>query len=282
VLKVGAGPFVDGLRSTGPLTVLVALVVTAGTTWCCAVRWSLLAERLDVPVAVGAAYRACYRAQLLNSVLPGGVLGDVHRGVRHGRDNGALGRGVRSVAWDRVSGQVVQGTLTVVAALLLPASVTTVVLGAAAVAAALVVAAFALPGRAGRALRREVRRVPAASSVWPRVVALSALAATGHVVVFVVAARAAGVDASLTELVPIGFVVMTAAAVPLNVAGWGPREGAAAWVFAAAGLGTAAGVEVAVTYGVVALVATLPGVLVLRTRQPAAPDHRELVEAARG
>ena len=51
---------------------------------------------------------------------------------------------------------------------------------------------------------------------------------------------------------------------PLSVAGWGPREGAAAWVFGAAGLGVAAGVEVAVVYGVMSLVATLPGLLALR------------------
>ena len=49
------------------------------------------------------------------------------------------------------------------------------------------------------------------------------------------------------------------AAIPFNLAGWGLREGAAAWAFAAAGLGAATGATVAVTYGVLALVATLPG-----------------------
>ena len=47
--------------------------------------------------------------------------------------------------------------------------------------------------------------------------------------------------------------------IPLNVAGWGPREGVAAWAFAAAGLGAAQGVSTAVVYGVMALVASLPG-----------------------
>jgi bacteriorhodopsin len=53
------------------------------------------------------------------------------------------------------------------------------------------------------------------------------------------------------------------AAIPFNLAGWGPREGAAAWAFSAAGLGAATGATVAVTYGVLALVATLPGAVFL-------------------
>ena len=48
-----------------------------------------------------------------------------------------------------------------------------------------------------------------------------------------------------------------------SIAGWGPREGVTAWVFAAAGLGASAGAATAVTYGVMVLAASLPGALVL-------------------
>jgi hypothetical protein len=67
---------------------------------------------------------------------------------------------------------------------------------------------------------------------------------------------------------PIALVVLVVASVPLNVAGWGPREGAAAWAFAAAGLGAATGASVAVAYGVLALLATLPGAALLAVRRP--------------
>ena len=50
------------------------------------------------------------------------------------------------------------------------------------------------------------------------------------------------------------FVVLVAAALPTNIAGWGPREGAAAWVFALVGLGAATGTSVATAYGVLALI----------------------------
>lgn len=261
---LGAEPFLYGLGHTEPLALLAAVVVTAGTTWCCARRWSLLAERLDVAVPAGSAYAACYRAQLLNATLPGGVVGDVHRGVRHGRDSGAMARGLRSVLWDRVTGQVVQVALVVLALPLLPGPLRpwavglAVLLGAGLVAAAVV-------------FRTEVRTVLGGPRVGARVVALSVLAALGHVLVFVVAARTAGVTAPAAELVPLALGVLLASAVPLNVAGWGPREGAAAWVFGAAGLGAGVGLQVAVVYGVMSLVATLPGALVLVGRRLPAP-----------
>jgi uncharacterized membrane protein YhiD involved in acid resistance len=47
--------------------------------------------------------------------------------------------------------------------------------------------------------------------------------------------------------------------IPLSIGGWGLREGAAAWAFAAAGLGAAAGITVATLYAVLMLAAVAPG-----------------------
>ena len=252
---VGTEPFVAGLRAVGPGSIGVALLVVAGTTVCSAQRWRLVARGYGVEVSLRAAAAACYRSQFLNSVLPGGVLGDVHRGLTH--------RAVRSVLWERLLGQAVAvafALLVVLVAWPAASAPSTAVLAAMAVGGIVLVAALVVVLADRGVLEPEV---------VPPVLALSALAAAGHAVVFVVAARAVGVDAASTTLVPIALVVLVAAAVPLNVAGWGPREGAAAWAFAAAGLGAAAGASVAVAYGVLALLATLPGAVLLAVRRSA-------------
>ena len=46
---------------------------------------------------------------------------------------------------------------------------------------------------------------------------------------------------------------------PTNIAGWGPREGVAAWAFGVAGPGAGLGVATAVVFGVMVLVASLRG-----------------------
>jgi glycosyltransferase 2 family protein len=68
-----------------------------------------------------------------------------------------------------------------------------------------------------------------------------------------------------------------------SVGGWGPREGAAAWAFGAAGLGAEQGITTAVVYGVMVLVACLPGAAVLvvswaRRSFPAGPPEPPLAE----
>lgn len=50
---------------------------------------------------------------------------------------------------------------------------------------------------------------------------------------------------------------------PVNIGGWGPREAASTLAFGAAGLGAAQGLATAVVYGVLTLVSSLPGVVVL-------------------
>jgi glycosyltransferase 2 family protein len=133
--------------------------------------------------------------------------------------------------------------------------------------------------RAGSGLRRtidDVRDGLLARSAWPGVMLLSTAALAGHVTLFVVAARAAGSTAPVTQLVPLVLLALLAMGLPLNVGGWGPREGVAALVFGAAGLGAALGLTTSVVYGVLALVASLPGagVLLLRAR---APQRQEAV-----
>ena len=110
----------------------------------------------------------------------------------------------------------------------------------------------------------------AASSGKSPLTAASTVAVAGHTVAFLVAARTVGSTASLGELLPLALLVLLAMGIPTNVAGWGPREGAAAWAFGAAGLGASQGVATAVVYGVMVFVASLPGALVLLARQPGA------------
>jgi hypothetical protein len=128
--------------------------------------------------------------------------------------------------------------------------------------------ARALPG-VGSWLRARTRRVvPAdlgllARPGWTVVVLASVVAVAGHVAVFLIAARTAGSTASTVRLLPLALLVLLAAGVPTNLAGWGPREGMAAWVFHSAGLSAAQGVATAVLYGVLVFAASLPGAIVL-------------------
>jgi hypothetical protein len=116
--------------------------------------------------------------------------------------------------------------------------------------------------RLGNAIAADVRAGLLRRKAWPAIVVTSAVVFAGHAVTFVVAARTAGVDAPVVRLLPLAMIAILAMVLP-SIAGWGPREGATAWVFAAAGLGAQQGVATAVVFGVMVLAASLPGALVL-------------------
>jgi uncharacterized membrane protein YbhN (UPF0104 family) len=281
IWTVGAGPFLDGLRAVDGWALAAASGLAVLTTACCAWRWRIVARGLGVDLPLGTAVAAYYRSLFLNVTLPGGVVGDVHRGWSHGRDTSDVGRGLRAVAWERTAGQLVQVVLTVTALLVLPSPVHAVMplaaLALLAVGACVALAARASPAAGGsrwarlrRAAARDLHDALLARRAWPAIALASALVVAGHAATFLIAARTAGVTAPLSQMLPLALLVMQAAALP-GVAGWGPREGATAWAFAAAGMGASLGVATAVAYGVMVLVASLPGAAVLLAAELRAP-----------
>jgi uncharacterized membrane protein YbhN (UPF0104 family) len=177
--ELGAAPFEAGLRAVTWPGVAAAVALTALTTLCSAWRWRVVARAIGTDIGLSRATGAYYRSLFLNSVLPGGILGDVNRAVTQGRRAGDVALGLRAVGWERLSGQVVQAVVTVVVLLALPSPVRPALpfvlagIAAVAVAAALVVTAGARLGRSRSA--RSARLAPACwpgargrGSPWPR------------------------------------------------------------------------------------------------------------------
>jgi uncharacterized membrane protein YbhN (UPF0104 family) len=273
IWRLGTGPFVSGLEEVDGRALLAAAGIGLVTTVCGAWRWTIVARGLGLRLSLPAAVAAYYRALFLNLTLPGGVAGDVHRGVRHGRDVHDVGRALRAVVWERAAGQVVQVGLTISVLLVLPSpvrsSIPFVAVAVVAVAVALVLAGRRRlePGRSRWARVRsavvaDIRNGVLRRRALPAVVLASTVAVLGYALLFLVAARTAGVAAPISRLLPLALLAVLAMVLP-SVAGWGPREGATAWVFSAAGLGADRGAATAVAYGVLVLAAFLPGAIVL-------------------
>lgn len=289
--RLGTGALLDGLGRIDGATVLAALGIGLATTVFSAWRWALVARGLRIRLPFAAAVADYYRALFLNAALPGGVLGDVHRAVRHGRSAGDLGRGVRAVVLERAAGQLALTAVGVAVLLTMPSPVLgearriappagLALLGALAVTLALRM--NRTPARRGRALRAALGAARAgllSRRTLPGVALSSVVVLAGHLVMFVLAARVAGSAASVAQLTPLAVLALLAMGLPLNVGGWGPREGVTAWAFGAAGLGAGTGLGTAVVYGVLSLVASLPGAVVLVARRHAVRYARSSAES---
>lgn len=279
--------------------VALGLVVSLGQVLVSAWRWRFTASRLGVGLPMGTAVAEYYLATFLNQLLPGGVLGDVSRAWRHARtarvdaDGSADGglRSIHAVVLERASGQVVMVAVAASAAVILLAPRTGWTLPrhplgetSLAVTAAVVTAGVAVVVAMAWLLVRQVVHVPAfgrfleharralLGSALPVQLALSLVIVGSYVVVFVVAARAVGVSTPWNVLAPLIPPLLVTMLVPVSVAGWGVREGAAALLWGAVGLTATEGVAVSVAYGLLVLVSSLPGAVVVLLTLRSEPD----------
>ena len=194
---------------------------------------------------------------------------------------------------ERASGQLSLGLVTVIALACAPVlqqgvarawvdAMTPALAFGLAIGSVLVIAALCALGIAQQVWRRaapaarlrrfigHVRDNLFASRVGFAQFASSMLVVATYIGVFLLCARAIGVDRPLPELWVLVPPVLMAMAIPLSVAGWGLREGAAALVWILAGLSASEGVAISLVYGAIVMLSSLPGaaVLIKRTRVP--------------
>lgn len=246
-----------------PLLALTVLQVVA-SAW----RWRFTAARLGLALPLATAIREYYLATFANQVLPGGVLGDVGRAGRHAMASGEPGPAARAVVLERASGQVAAAIIAVTALVLgapaLPSGMTGIALMAIAIIGVLTaVAALRARHQPTGMLAtfwRDTKRTLLSRGAWlPQLTASLAIAAS-YVGVYALAGVALDTPGMAIWL-PLVPLVLLAMLVPVSVAGWGIRESIAAALWAAAGLNPADGTALAIAYGALVLISSLPGLV---------------------
>jgi len=292
--RLDIGALADEFADIQALWVLAALALTVPQVVLSAWRWRLTARQIGLSLPLAAAIREYYLATFLNQILPGGVLGDATRAWRHAQIETDPGDAWHAVVIERASGQLSLGLITLIALAWsspLRTGLGTVVDKLAVGGSVAALVAFILFAIAALCVRGRLRNTAAGSrarrfightrdnllssriGLWQFVSSL--LVVASYVGVFLLSARAIGVDRSLADLWALAPLVLLAMAIPLSIAGWGLREGAAALVWMLAGLPASEGVAVSLTYGAIVLLSSLPGaaVLIMRRRVRSYPDR---------
>jgi len=235
-------------------------------------RWRLTAAQLGIRIDRATALREYYLSQVVNQVLPGGVLGDAGRAIR-ARAQAGLMVSSQAVVFERIAGQ-----LALLAVLLAAFLATLAVPGgttwpAMATATAWIVAAgvglvalagwflarIGSPVRAVPRVARDFARAFAAPAVRWRQLSLSLGTAGCNVAAFAFCGAAVGAGLPIATALVLVPLILFAMVIPISVSGWGLREGAAAAVFPLAGATAAEGLAASVAFGLIFLAASLPG-----------------------
>jgi hypothetical protein len=277
IRSIDSGELWQELARFSPYVLVPALALTVFQVALSAWRWRYTVERLGLPLAYGVAVREYYLATFLNQVLPGGVLGDVNRAWRHGSGAGERLSAVHGVAIERLSGQLVLALVVVISGIWLLGSGRVaagqwnggLLLGAGVIGVFLALWLALKTGLAAylQRLRRDLYESLLNRTVLPVQIGSSLLVLASYLGVFLCLAWGAGYIESTESaaiIVSLGSILLLSMVVPLTVAGWGIREGAAALLWPMAGLPAEQGVALSVGYGALVLVSSLPGAAFFR------------------
>lgn len=268
------------LLGVNPWWLVAALAALTLHTVLAAVRWRLTAHALGLSLGRGHALREYYLAQLVNSTVPGGVIGDAGRAVRS-REQAGLTIAAQAVVLERFAGQaalLATMTIAVTVTTLVPVGlewpgwmlglVVTITLISLAVVGSLLAARW-LPGRVGPRVAELSRTATVAlvgRRVWLPQLALSAGTTACILLAFWASAAAVGLNLSIGAVVTLVPLILLTMLVPITISGWGLREGAAAALLPLAGATASASLASSVVFGLVGLAAVLPGLAFVWTR----------------
>ncbi|SEK39809.1 Uncharacterized membrane protein YbhN, UPF0104 family [Roseovarius nanhaiticus] len=272
------------LAGADPLWLCAALAALTLQTALSALRWRLTAAQLGIRLGLGAALREYYLGQALNLSLPGGVVGDAGRAVRARQQAGLLASG-QAVVFERLAGQaglfvITAGAFAVTLAApgglewparLIPPVAIFILIG---LCLPLVLYVLTqVPGRIGAGARSVwhgmQRAVLARGVILPQTL-LSLGTALSNLAAFAFCALAVGHGLPLAAVLAFVPLILLTMLIPLTISGWGLREGAAAALFPLAGGAASGGLAASVAFGLMMIVAALPGLIFVVGRRRAA------------
>lgn len=262
---------------------VLALLFQLASTLTAAIRWSMVMTGLDFHEAVRFYIRSYFKGSFFNQALPGSIGGDAVKMLEISRRGYPKSDSFFGIAIDRLLGIVglflLNLTATLLAPGLFPAWLTQLII-------ALSVAGltgftvllllrqtlqpsrlpgsrmlFGLSGRLKRLLRR---KRTAGGQLF-----LSVAVHVFSVLAIFFLARAVGLSYSPLLFMVAVPPVLLLTILPISLAGWGVREGAMVGIFLLVGAAKASILSVSILYGLLLIVASLPGLLFwLRSPDP--------------
>ncbi|WP_165225457.1 lysylphosphatidylglycerol synthase transmembrane domain-containing protein [Affinirhizobium pseudoryzae] len=282
IAHIDRGPLLKALSDVSLVEIAIGLLIVQAQIILSALRWRFTAQRLGQDMPLGWAVREYYIATALNQTLPGGVAGDALRAYRS-RTSAPSGirLAAKSVIIERLSGQMAFFVVCACGLFFWPGLLASVfpvgLLPVALLSAAALIVILVLAWKKLAPLRDDLAQVFVRDGAWKRQAGLSLSAVGSYILLFWFAAHATGGTLPLSGLVTVVPLCLLSMLIPTGFGGWGTREAAAAALWPLIGLASAQGVAASVTYGALALIGALPGLLLLLVshRTAAKEAHRE-------
>ena len=238
-----------------------------------AYRWKYISKYTNLNISFINSIKFYYISTFMNNILPGGIMGDIFR-IYHHVDNKKeifrIGRSFQSVVYERLSGQLMLLSFFILS-LGLYFIIHQKYIAFAYLFLPLIVAFYFLKYIFNNKLRKYIRSKHYGNNfltvftgeVFWRHTVLSFFVVMSYIFIYIISAVSLGVSIDYFSFLVFTPIILFSMTLPVSIGGWGVREFAALLISFLLGLSASLSISVAIMYGILNLICSLPGLYFL-------------------
>ncbi len=235
-----------------------------------AYRWMYISKHTDLNITLKDSIKFYYISSFMNNILPGGIIGDIYRVYYHAENKKEvlkLGKSFQSVIFERLSGQIM-----LIAFFIFSLSIYFIlnekylaffyVLLPLLAVFYLIKYLFKLKLNSyliSKSYGKNFFKVFTGEVFWRHTI-LSFFVVASYILIYIISAKSLGISIDYFAFLVFSPLILLSMTLPVSIGGWGVREFTALLISFLLGLSASASISVAIMYGVLNLICSLPGV----------------------
>ncbi len=234
-----------------------------------AYRWMYISKHTELNIGFNDSIRFYYISSFMNNILPGGIVGDIFRVYYHADNKKEIlkiGKSFQSVIFERLSGQIMlflffifslslyfilNEKYTAFLFLLIPSLTIYYFIKN---IFKLKINNYLLKKTFGQ----NFLKVFTGEIFWRHTI-LSFFVVTSYILIYIISAKSLGISIDYFAFMVFSPIILFSMTLPISIGGWGVREFTALLISFLLGLSATLSISVAIMYGALNLICSLPG-----------------------
>ena len=238
-----------------------------------AYRWKYISKYTNLNISLSNSIKFYYISTFMNNILPGGIMGDIFRIYHHVENKKEIlriGGSFQSVIFERLSGQLMLLSFFILS-LGLYFIIHEKYIAFSYLFLPLIIVLYFLKNIFNNKLKKYIRNKNYGNNfltvftgeVFWRHTVLSFFVMMSYIFIYIISAISLGVSIDYFSFLVFTPIILFSMTLPVSIGGWGVREFTALLISFLLGLSASVSISVAIMYGILNLICSLPGLYFL-------------------
>ena len=260
---------VSTIKLVNPTYIIIIFIISFIQYILSAYRWMYISKHTDLDISFLSSLKFYYISTFMNNILPGGIVGDIFRIYYHADNKNEIfkiSKSLQSVIFERLSGQIML-LVFFISSLSLYFILNQKYVAFLYLFLPLLIIFLIFKYLFNIKLNKFIRnrkygenffKVFTGEVFWRHII-LSFFVVISYIFIYIVSAVSLGISIDYFAFLVFSPIVLFSMTLPVSIGGWGVREVTALLISFLLGLSASLSITVAIMYGVINLICSLPG-----------------------